>query len=75
MNVKIKDIKQLKYGIFYGHHGIVKLRKILDLQRKKKSKTKSNAKGIVIDEAHLIVEWQVFITHFYSFCYFSMYIF
>ena len=61
---------QLKYGLIYGHPEafVGKLRKIwIGEEVKKQIKTKSNVKAIVIDEAHLIVEWQVFDICFHFF--------
>ena len=55
--VEIRDIKESKYRIIYGHPEafVGKLRKILDCQE-----VRRNLRAVVVDEAHLIVECQVF---------------
>ena len=56
-DVEINEIKQWKYRIIYGHPEafVRKLRKLLDC-----GEVRCNMRAIVIDEAHPIVEWQVF---------------
>ena len=56
--VEIRDIKESKYRIIYGHPEafVGKLRKILDCEE-----VRRNLRAVVVDEAHLIVEWQVLI--------------
>ena len=56
--VEIRDIKASKYRIIYGHPEafVGKLRKILDCEE-----VRRNLRAVVVDEAHLIVEWQVFL--------------
>jgi len=56
-DVEINEIKQSKYRIIYGHPKVLlgKLRKLLDCEE-----VRPHMRGIIIDEAHLIVEWQVF---------------
>ena len=56
--VEIRDIKESKYRIIYGHPEafVGKLRKILDCEE-----VRRNMRAVVVDEAHLIVEWQVFL--------------
>ena len=55
--VEIRDIKESKYRIIYGHPEafVGKLRKILHCEE-----VRRNLRAVVVDEAHLIVEWQVF---------------
>ena len=56
-DVEINEIKQSKYRIICGHPEVFlgKLRKLLDCEE-----VRRHMRAIVIDEAHLIVEWQVF---------------
>ena len=56
--VEIRDIKESKYRIIYGHPEafVGKLRKVLDCEE-----VRRNLRAVVVDEAHLIVEWQVFL--------------
>ena len=53
---ELTSIKQCKYRIIYGHPEafVGKLRKLLDCDE-----VRRNMRAVVIDEAHLIVEWQV----------------
>ena len=53
-NPEVKESKESKFRIIYGHPEVFvgKLRKILDSEE-----VKRNLRAIVIDEAHLIVEW------------------
>lgn len=56
-DVDVNDIKHSKYRIIYGHPEafVGKLRKLLDCEE-----VRRNMRAIVVDEAHLIVEWRVF---------------
>ncbi|XP_067026602.1 bifunctional 3'-5' exonuclease/ATP-dependent helicase WRN-like [Acropora muricata] len=55
--VEIRDIKESKYRIIYGHPEafVGKLRKILDSEE-----VRRDLRAVVVDEAHLIVEWKTF---------------
>ena len=63
-DVEINEIKQSRYRIIYGHPEVFlgKLRKLLDCEE-----VRRHMRAIVIDEAHLIVEWQVFNSCLYFF--------
>jgi len=55
--VQIEDMRQSKYPIIYGHPEafVGKLRKLLDCED-----VRHNMRAVVLDEAYLAAEWQVF---------------
>ena len=63
-DVEINEIKQSKYRIIYNHPEVFlgKLCKLLDCEE-----VRCHMRAIVIDEAHLIVECQVFKSCLYFF--------